>query len=115
MARRLLTGASIVPIILSILSEGDSYGYAIIDRVRTLSDGEVEWVAGSLYPVLHRMRADRLIDDYWGEGEERRRRRYYRITAKGHAVLEREKKDWLTVHGVLARLWGLPPVPAATN
>ena len=112
MSRRLLTGASVYPIILTLLSEGDSYGYAIIDRVRDLSRGEVEWVAGSLYPVLHRMKAERLIDDYWGESEEGRRRRYYRIAAKGRRALETEKHEWLAVHAVLARLWGLPVAAA---
>jgi len=48
-----LVAASSVPLILSILSEGDSYGYAIIQRVKDLSGGKINWTDGMLYPVLH--------------------------------------------------------------
>ena len=50
-----LVAASATPLILSILAEGDSYGYAIIKRVRELSGGQMEWTDGMLYPVLHRL------------------------------------------------------------
>ena len=48
-----LVAASTVPLVLAILADGESYGYAIIQRVRELSDGEMEWTDGMLYPVLH--------------------------------------------------------------
>src|ERR1043165_7316011 len=48
-----LVAASSVPLVLSILTEGDSYGYAIIQRVKELSGGKIEWTDGMLYPVLH--------------------------------------------------------------
>jgi PadR family transcriptional regulator, regulatory protein PadR len=104
-----MTGASVQAIILSILSQGDSYGYDIIKRVSRLSRGEVEWAAGSLYPVMHRMVADGLVQAYWVEKEGERKRRYYTITAKGMKALEAEKRQWMTVHGILAQLWGLQP------
>lgn len=107
MPTKALTGASAQTIVLSILADGDTYGYRIINRVRQLSDGEVEWAAGSLYPLLHRMKADGFVESYWVE--EERRRRYYRITAKGRKALEREKREWLSVHRIFVRLWGLQP------
>ena len=110
MSDKSLTGASVSAIILSILQDGDNYGYAIIQKVRKLSGGDVEWAAGSLYPVLHRMKTNGWIEDYWVEKEGERRRRFYRITKKGVRALEREKKKWMTVHGVLAQLWDLQPV-----
>ena len=110
MSTKSLTGASVSAIILSILKDSDSYGYAIIQKVRRLSGGEVEWAAGSLYPVLHRMKTNGWIDDYWVEKEGERRRRFYRITKSGLRALEKEKKKWMTVHGVLAQLWDLEPV-----
>jgi DNA-binding PadR family transcriptional regulator len=110
MSTKSLTGASVSAIILSILQDGDSYGYAIIQKVRSLSGGEVEWAAGSLYPVLHRMKTNGWIEDYWVDHDGERRRRFYRITKKGVRALEREKKKWMTVHGVLAQLWDLQPV-----
>jgi PadR family transcriptional regulator, regulatory protein PadR len=50
-----LVAASSTPLVLAILAEGDSYGYAILQRVRELSGGELEWTDGMLYPVLHRL------------------------------------------------------------
>jgi hypothetical protein len=50
-----LMAASSTPIVLAILAEGDSYGYAILKRVRELSGGRLEWTDGMLYPVLHRL------------------------------------------------------------
>ena len=108
MSSKSLTGASVTSIILSILLSGDNYGYSIIKRVRDLSGGKLEWGAGSLYPVMHRMKSQGLLDDYWVEREGERRRRYYKITQKGRLALEVEKQKWLTVHEVLAHLWGLP-------
>ena len=105
MASKALTGASVPSIILSILARSDSYGYDIIQQVHELSNGDIEWSAGSLYPVLHRMKANGHIEDYWVEPEGERRRRFYRITAKGRKHLVRERDNWLAVHGVLARLW----------
>lgn len=105
MASKALTGASVPSIILSILARADSYGYDIIQQVHDLSEGEIEWSAGSLYPVLHRMKANGQIEDYWVEPEGSRKRRFYRITPKGMQALVRERKNWLAVHGVLARLW----------
>ena len=105
MASKSLTGASVPSIILSILARADSYGYDIIQQVHDLSDGEIEWAAGSLYPVLHRMKANGQIEDYWVEQEGSRKRRFYRVTPKGHKALVRERDNWLAVHGLLARLW----------
>ena len=104
-----MTGASVQAIILSLLGHADSYGYEIIKKVHRLSGGEVEWAAGSLYPVMHRMMADGLVDAYWLEPEGERRRRYYRITPKGRKALEAERRQWMTVHGILAQLWGMQP------
>lgn len=100
---------SVRPVILSILAQGDTYGYQIIKRVSGLSGGEMEWAAGSLYPVLHKMRTEGLIEAYWMQEAGTRKRKYYRITTKGVTALEKEKKQWLTMHNVLIQLWGLEP------
>ncbi len=105
MSTKSLNGASIAAIILSILRNGDSYGYAIINRVRELSGGDVEWTAGSLYPVLHRMKTNGWIRDYWEEPDGERRRRYYAITAKGEKALATEREKWMTFHDLLTALW----------
>lgn len=101
---RSLTAASIQVIILSILRCGDSYGYDIIQEVHDLSDGSVEWGAGSLYPVLHRIKARGWIKDYWVEPEGERRRRYYSITPLGLAALETETREWMTIYKIIEHL-----------
>lgn len=109
MPAKALTGASAQTIVLTILDDGETYGYHIIHRVEQLSDGQVVWSPGSLYPLLHRMKADGLVTSRWVQPEGSRRRRYYAITSKGRRKMETERKEWLSVHRILARLWGLQP------
>lgn len=104
-----LVGASARPILLSILASGESYGYAIIQRVHDLSEGELAWKDGMLYPVLHRLEDADLIKATWRKSETGRRRKYYSITPKGRQALETEKKQWLRVDSILAQLWNLEP------
>ena len=104
-----LVGASARSILLSILKRQDSYGYAILQRVRELSDGEVEWKDGMLYPVLHRLEDEKLIESFWEKSESGRKRKYYRILPKGLLAVETEKQQWLRVDAMLANLWGLEP------
>jgi DNA-binding PadR family transcriptional regulator len=105
-----LVAASSTPLVLSILAEGESYGYAIIQRVRELSAEEIQWTDGMLYPVLHRLERDELITAEWRQAESGRERKYYRLTTKGRNSLKAEKANWLTVHNTLGKLWNLQPV-----
>ena len=75
-----LVAASATPLVLAILAEGDSYGYAIIKRVTELSGGHLQWTDGMLYPVLHRLERQGLVAAKWGASDSGRRRKYYRIT-----------------------------------
>jgi DNA-binding PadR family transcriptional regulator len=101
-----LVAASTRPLILSILADsGESYGYDIINRVKELTDGRLEWQDGMLYPVLHRLEQEGLLLARWGRSETGRRRRYYRLKKEGHAALELEKEQWLHVHEALLTLW----------
>ena len=65
MVDRELVAASSKPLILSILSEGDSYGYEIIQRVRMLTNDELKWTDSMLYPVLHRIEKQGHVRSYW--------------------------------------------------
>jgi PadR family transcriptional regulator len=104
-----LVGASVRPILLSVLASGDSYGYEIIQRVKEYSNGEISWRDGSLYPVLHRLEDEGLVESYWESKKSGRRRKYYKICGTGRVRLEQEKHQWLHVDAVLAKLWGLQP------
>lgn len=107
-----LIAASTRPLLLSVLADGEDYGYSIIQRIRALSGGELEWSEGMLYPVLHRLEREKLILSRWVKGETGRKRKYYRISASGGRALASEKDQWFTVHATLARLWGNDTCPA---
>ena len=98
-----LVAASAVPLVLSILRTGDSYGYAIIQRVRELSGGEVEWADGMLYPILHRLERRRLVESYWGTAPSGRKRKYYRLRRAGAEMLAAIRGHWETLNGMLRR------------
>ncbi len=100
-----LVAASTTTLVLSILSQGEDYGYALIQRVNELSGGEVQWSEGMLYPVLHWMEKEGLIESEWRVVENGRRRKYYRLRKEGRQALDTEKKQWMAVHNLLAKLW----------
>ncbi len=73
-----LSAASSTPLVLAILAEEDSYGYAILQRVRELSGGQMVWADGLLYPVLHRLERLGQVETRWVVAESGRPRKYYR-------------------------------------
>jgi PadR family transcriptional regulator, regulatory protein PadR len=106
-----LMAASSRPLVLSILAQGESYGYALIQRVRELSEGEVQWADGMLYPVLHRLEKEGLVESSWRASETGRRRKYYWICKTGQMELARQRKQWLAIHTTLKTLWEMEPCP----
>jgi len=105
MISKALIAASTKPLLLSILLDGETYGYQIIKQMKNLSGGHLEWSFGMLYPVLHRLEKDGFITAKWIKSDKGRLRKYYRLTDTGRKELERERAQWLTVHGVFAKLW----------
>jgi PadR family transcriptional regulator PadR len=106
---RELVAASATPLVLAILSRGESYGYAIIQEVRKLSDSEIEWTDGMLYPVLRRLEKQGLVLSEWRAGETAKKRRYYSINRCGHKVLQEHKRQWLVTNRLLNKLWEEAP------
>lgn len=104
-----LVAASTTTLVLSILSEGECYGYALIMRVKELSGGEVQWSEGMLYPVLHWMEKEGLVESEWREVETGRKRKYYRLRREGRKALQAEKQQWNAVHATLTKLWKTQP------
>ncbi len=100
-----LVAASSTPLVLAILAEGDSYGYAILKRVRELSGGELDWTDGMLYPVLHRLDRSGLVESRWEKAESGRQRKYYRVTEAGRQQLADERRQWRTVDQALGKIW----------
>ena len=100
-----LVAASSRPMVLSILAGGDGYGYEIIKQVKRLSGGDLEWSGGMLYPLLHRLEKDGLIDGYWELTDEGRRRKYYRLTDRGRRQMSADRESWRAVYGALEISW----------
>ncbi len=91
---RNLLGGSTVLMLLSLLSEGDRYGYEIIRELARRSGDVFCMKEGSLYPVLHRMEARGWVKAYEKEAERGKKRRYYSITAAGRRQLAEEVEHW---------------------
>lgn len=100
-----LVAASATPLVLAILAEEESYGYAILKRVRELSAGELEWTDGMLYPLLHRLQRLGYVTTEWRTPPEGRKRRYYAITDDGRAALAEQQQQWAAVTRALGGLW----------
>jgi DNA-binding PadR family transcriptional regulator len=100
-----LVAASATPLVLAILAEDESYGYAILKRVRELSAGELEWTDGMLYPLLHRLLRLGYVKTEWRKSPEGRRRKYYVITDGGRTALADQQQQWLTVARALNDVW----------
>ena len=110
MVSKALIAASTKPMILSILVSGENYGYQIIQSVKKISGGTLEWSDGMLYPVLHRLEKDNFIRSKWKMSNGGRLRKYYTITDSGIEELAKEKKQWMFVHSALSKLWD--PLPS---
>jgi PadR family transcriptional regulator, regulatory protein PadR len=108
-----LVAASATPLILAILAEADTYGYAILKRVGELSGGRLQWTDGMLYPVLHRLERNGHIEGKWGASESGRRRKYYSITEQGLAELTEQRRQWQTVDAALRNIWLAASLPGA--
>lgn len=102
-----LVAASATPLVLAILAEGPSYGYAIIKRVGELSSGRLQWTDGMLYPVLHRLERLGFLEASWGTSETGRRRKYYRITEQGLDHLDSQRRQWQAVDETLRGIWSV--------
>ena len=107
-----LVAASATPLVLAILSEGESYGYAILKRIGELSGGELQWTDGMLYPLLHRLERNGLVEGFWGRSETGRRRKYYRLTRTGAEQLDRQRRQWQVVDQTMRGIWRVAVDPA---
>lgn len=100
-----LVAASATPLILAIVAEADTYGYAILKRVGELSGGRLQWTDGMLYPVLHRLERQGHIEGRWGSSDSGRKRKYYGITPQGLAELTEQRRQWQAVDDALRNVW----------
>lgn len=91
--KELLKGST-TTLVLSLLNSRPMYGYEIIKVIELKSNGIFSFKEGTLYPILHSLEGDSMIESYWSEGEGGRKRKYYKITEKGKLHMEDKKDEW---------------------
>ncbi|HEY6337160.1 MAG TPA: PadR family transcriptional regulator [Candidatus Sulfotelmatobacter sp.] len=90
-------------LILKSLVAGEKHGLGISHRIRQISGGTFVVKPGSLFPALHRMEEEGWISAFWGDSENNRRAKYYRLTRAGHKQLDQETKRWGRISWAIAR------------
>ncbi|MEU4365373.1 helix-turn-helix transcriptional regulator [Promicromonospora sp. NPDC023987] len=111
-----LVAASATPLVLGILADGESYGYAIVKRVNELSGGRMQWTDGMLYPLLHRLERLGYVQASWGMSDAGRRRKHYAITRTGRDALAERQQQWSVVADALKQVWqDVQPPPAVAE
>lgn len=95
-------------LLLAVLEAGPAHGYAVIEALRAGSGGTFDLPTGTVYPALHRLEALGLIAGAWSDGDGRKRRTY-RLTARGKAALREQRDTWREFSGAVASILGVVP------
>jgi len=96
-------------LILKAVSLGPLHGYGVLLRIQEISKDRLEIQQGSLYPALYRLEHQGLITSEWGESENKRKAKYYRLTAAGKHKLQTEAEKWNRMADVIAGILGARP------
>jgi transcriptional regulator len=99
-------------LILKAASLGPLHGYGILLRIQQISNGRLEILQGSLYPALYRLEHQGWITSEWGESENKRKAKYYRLTAAGKRQLQAEKEKWSLMSEVIDGILSAVPEEA---
>jgi transcriptional regulator len=89
-------------LILKAVSLGPLHGYGVLLRIQQISGDRLEIQQGSLYPALYRLEHQGLIDSEWGESENNRKAKYYKLTAAGRRQLQEETGKWNRMADIIA-------------
>ena len=91
--KSLLSGSTPL-LVLSLLKDGDKYGYEMIEELAKRSDDTFQLKEGTLYPLLHTLEKEKFVTSYTKQTPSGRERKYYRLTDEGRAQLEYKEKEW---------------------
>jgi len=105
-ARELKKGSAEM-LILSLLKHRPRHGYEIGKLIEERSDGVLKFNIASFYPLLYRLEKRGFIEGRWVEKSGQRRRRYYKLTAQGRAVLKEQRSVWINFVGAINRITGV--------
>lgn len=95
--------------ILKAVSLGPLHGYGVLLRIQQMSGQRLEIQQGSLYPALYRLEHQGLIASEWGESENKRKAKYYRLTAVGRRQLQEETRSWNRMADIIAGILNTSP------
>lgn len=96
-------------LVLKAVSLGPLHGYGVLLRIQQISQGRLEIQQGSLYPALYRLEHEGWIAGEWGQSENKRRARFYRLTAAGRRRLEAETRKWSEFANVVGTILNSAP------
>jgi PadR family transcriptional regulator, regulatory protein PadR len=88
-------------LILKALGPGERHGVDVAHRIEQITNGTFEVKSGSLFPALHRMEEAGWLAASWGESENKRKAKFYRLTKAGRRQLESEQNDWRRISGAI--------------
>lgn len=94
-------------LVLSLLEDQPRHGYDISKLIQIRSGGAMRFHVTSLYPLLHRLEKEGLIQGRWVEKAEQRRRRYYSLSPQGKTVLTSKQQSWKDFVAVISRITGI--------
>lgn len=101
--KEMLKGSTVV-LVLSMLEREPMYGYQMIKEIEKESSGVFSFKEGTLYPILHSLESQELIESYWWGQEGSRQRKYYRLAAKGKSELNKKKQEWNTFRSTVDKI-----------
>ncbi len=104
MAKSELLQGTLDLLILRVLRGGSQHGFGIAERIHVLSQEVLTVEEGSLYPALYRLEAKGWIEAEWGQSENNRKAKYYRLTKSGRKQLETETQSWERVAGAIMQI-----------
>lgn len=96
-------------LILKAVSLGPLHGYGVLLRIQQISKDRLEIQQGSLYPALYRLEHQGWIVSEWGESENKRKAKYYRLTAAGKRKLQTESEKWNRMADLIAGILDTKP------
>jgi DNA-binding PadR family transcriptional regulator len=98
-----LVGASTALLVLSSLAREATYGYRLLKKVNEDAVGLFTWQEGTLYPILHKLEQEGLVEAEWRLADTGRRRKYYHVTQKGRETLTEGVSQWNQWHAMVLR------------
>ncbi|MTI79535.1 MAG: helix-turn-helix transcriptional regulator [Firmicutes bacterium] len=103
--KELLKGSTTI-LILKLLERKPMYGYEMIKEIENVSGGVFAFKEGTLYPILHSLESDEMVESYWSDSKGGRKRKYYRITDKGRLQLKEKCKEWVVFRSTVDKVLG---------